>query len=142
MATETNLTKVNIFPSEESYNTNKNSLGAGELALIPVNNYGVVEVGNGYMVFGNGLILQWGHVEKQQSDWSNSTDLTITFGKPFSNTNYIFVSTATDMNNNTDHPHAYVGYMYNSSTPVKSTTGVQVRVGENGHGRDWIAIGT
>lgn len=36
MATTTNLGKVHVFPSEDSYNTNKGSVGATDLALVPI----------------------------------------------------------------------------------------------------------
>lgn len=36
MATTTNLEKVHVFPSEESYNTNKTSVGTNDLALVPI----------------------------------------------------------------------------------------------------------
>lgn len=36
MATTTNLGKVHVFPSEDSYNTNKGSVGANDLALVPI----------------------------------------------------------------------------------------------------------
>lgn len=36
MATESTLGKVHIFPSEESYNTNKGSVGTNDLALVPM----------------------------------------------------------------------------------------------------------
>lgn len=36
MATESTLDKVHIFPSEESYNTNKGSVGTDDLALVPI----------------------------------------------------------------------------------------------------------
>lgn len=36
MATTTNLGKVHVFPSEESYNTNKSSVGTNDLALVPI----------------------------------------------------------------------------------------------------------
>lgn len=36
MATESTLGKVHIFPSEESYNTNKGSVGTDDLALVPI----------------------------------------------------------------------------------------------------------
>lgn len=36
MTTENKLTTLNIFPSEESYETNKGSLGNSDLALVPL----------------------------------------------------------------------------------------------------------
>lgn len=36
MSTETQLGKIHVFSSEDSYNTNKNSIGVGDLALLPI----------------------------------------------------------------------------------------------------------
>lgn len=36
MGTESTLGKVHVFPSEESYNTNKGSVGTNDLALVPI----------------------------------------------------------------------------------------------------------
>ena len=33
--TETNLSKIHMFPSEDSYNSNKGSVGSNDLALVP-----------------------------------------------------------------------------------------------------------
>lgn len=38
MATETNLSKVNVFPSEATYNANKASIGTDEISLVKVDN--------------------------------------------------------------------------------------------------------
>lgn len=45
MATTTNLGKVHVFPSEESYNTNKGSVGANDLALVPIGTASLSEYG-------------------------------------------------------------------------------------------------
>lgn len=50
---ETNLGKIHVFPSEDSYNSNKESVGSDDLALVPLvldstfNN-------EGHLVFPNG----------------------------------------------------------------------------------------
>lgn len=38
MASETNLSKVNVFPSEATYNANKASIGTDEISLVKVDN--------------------------------------------------------------------------------------------------------
>lgn len=45
MATTTNLGKVHVFPSEDSYNTNKGSVGANDLALVPIGAATISEYG-------------------------------------------------------------------------------------------------
>lgn len=45
MATTTNLGKVHVFPSEDSYNTNKGSVGANDLALVPIGTASLSEYG-------------------------------------------------------------------------------------------------
>lgn len=45
MATTTNLEKVHVFPSEDSYNTNKASVGANDLALVPIGAATISEYG-------------------------------------------------------------------------------------------------
>ncbi len=64
MATETNLTRVNVFPSETSYNSNKSSLANTELSLVKIGSdfggditdYRIRE-NNGYVKLENGIMI-------------------------------------------------------------------------------------
>lgn len=90
MATETNLTKVNVFPDEVSYEQNKSSLGSGELSLIPIpaglTVSGESKIEDGYIIFDNGLFIQWG------SGTELNANTVINFPYPFPNEVYSVVA--------------------------------------------------
>ena len=115
MATETNLTKVNVFPNEETYNTNKDNLGSGELSLVKVQGiingsiinsqepdiiqgresggeykaYG--KMWSWYRVHGDGWVEQGGHFERESGN--NSKEQTITLPIPMRDTYYLVLLT-------------------------------------------------
>lgn len=67
-----------------------------------------------------------------------TSDGIITFSLSFSNTNYIFISTARGMNRSARDVHAYAG-SGDQGTITANT--INVRGGGNATGRDWIVVG-
>ena len=51
--TEGNLRTIHVFPSQDSYETNQGSIGADDLALIPVN----IFTSDGHLVLPDGSEL-------------------------------------------------------------------------------------
>lgn len=115
MATETALTRVNVFPSESSYNQNKSSVANTELSLVKVSSNflegsvssvqepqvidgrSTSELGFGkmwswYRVYESGWVEQGGHYERP-SDNSGGTFQTITLPIPFKDIYYTVVGT-------------------------------------------------
>lgn len=133
MATETNLTKVNVFPDEVSYEQNKSSLGSGELSLIPLPDSSVpseTDLEKGYITFDNGLILQWG---KYVGETSLSTSV-VSFLLPFPN-ECISVQV--------NYPVAYGGrvdLVYATAWDITNTN-FKLQTYTAGSEHDWIAIG-
>lgn len=63
----TNLGKIHVFPSETLYNQFKDIIADNDLALLKDDGAYIVAAlleQNGYVKFSNGLILQWGFVQK------------------------------------------------------------------------------
>lgn len=147
MATETNLTKVNVFPSEQSYETNKSSLGTGELSLVKMANsffsgvkdysFGQSGSSGGYIKHANGLMVQWG---KQRFEGNNTT-CSITFEQPFSSAVYSVVATP-QRTKGSGGGGTYTFHIMNADV---TTTGFSVYSQiENGPGSqylNWIALG-
>ena len=126
MATETALKRVNVFPSEASYNTNKGSLGSDELALIPFVPSGLSstsDISKGYIVFENGLIVQWGKYTSSGGEGNKS----VNFNYPFPNQCDALV-TQTD---------TYRAAMTSNVTK----TGFTMYTYSDGYGYSWIAFG-
>ena len=133
MATETNLTKVNIFPSASSYNTNKNGLGAGELALIPfLNPNGISDqsdVDTGYIILNNGLKIQWGYSD------TNYSKTTVSLHIPFNSDAYCVYCTTyfnSEDGGGVDHYTTING---------KTETNFVVSSSSTYTGVHWLAIG-
>lgn len=90
--------KIHLFPSEESYVANSGSVEADDLALVPLNlsfnnlsdkpkayvTETHVSGTQGYRVWSDGFIEQWGKVTVSGEDINN----TLTFQKPFKSANY------------------------------------------------------
>lgn len=83
---------------------------------------------NGYMKFGNGIIIQWGTVE------AGTADATVTLPTPFSSTNYS-VSAQQIVDTNQEYWSPNIGYKTASSFHVIS------RGGAVSVPKTWIAIG-
>lgn len=83
---------------------------------------------NGYMKFGNGIIIQWGTVE------AGTVDVTVTLPMPFSSTNYA-VSAQQIVDTNQEYWLPNIGYKTASSFHVLS------RGGAVSVPKTWIAIG-
>lgn len=146
MATETNLTKVNVFPSEQSYETNKSGLGTGELSLVKMANsffsgveaysFGQSGSSGGYIKYANGLMLQWG---KQLV--ANDGSRTITFNQPFSSTVYIVLA---DIQRETGSG-AGGSYTHHSLNSGVTTTEFSIKVNIEDGGSNlyvnWMALG-
>ncbi|MBQ9634696.1 MAG: hypothetical protein IJV12_00575 [Acidaminococcaceae bacterium] len=67
-----------------------------------------------------------------------TADGQISFPISFSDTNYVFVSTARNMNSSASNVHVYAGSGNNGERAVNS---IWVRAANNATGRDWFAIG-
>lgn len=83
MATESNLGKVHIFPSVSSYNTNKSSVSASDLAFVPTPRIPIETFQNGnfwYVKYSDGWLEQ-GDRKSVSSSRNSSTE--ITFHIPF-----------------------------------------------------------
>lgn len=146
MATETNLTKVNVFPSEQSYETNKSSLGTGELSLVKMANsffsgvedysFGQSGSSGGYIKYANGLMLQWGSQE-----FNNDATDTINFNQPYSSEVYIVIANHQRITNGS------IGgsYTYTCLNGQPTTTGFSIKANvENGGSKIriyWISLG-
>lgn len=129
--------KIHLFPSEESYVANSGSVEADDLALVPLNlsfndlsdkpqayvTETRVSGTQGYRVWSDGFIEQWGKVYVSGESANN----TLTFQKPFKNTNYNIQTASWGI---TDR-HACVG--------SKTTTSVTLRSWNNYN--DWYAFG-
>lgn len=126
MATETELGTVHLFPSYSSYDTNKDSVAASDIALIPSTGGTVIEFysngTNWYRVWSDGTI--------QQGGVATSTG-TITFLKPFSNDSY----NLTYGNTNGD------GQGYCAKNPTATSFDI-VAKSTNTSWQGWYAIGT
>ena len=145
MATETNLTKVNVFPSEQSYETNKSSLGTGELSLVKMANsffsgvedysFGQSGSSGGYIKYANGLMLQWGSQEV-----GNDRTNTINFNQPYSSEVYIVIANHQRITNSIGGT-----YTYTCLSDQPTTTGFSIKANvENGGSQIriyWISLG-
>ena len=80
---------------------------------------------NGYFKFGNGLIIQWGHVAAASGDTK-----TVTFPTAFSNTNY-YVHSNTNRSGSTSSGWGY----------VTSKTKTNCVLTTSSDACDWIAVG-
>lgn len=72
MATETTLTRVNVFPSETSYNSNKSSLASTELSLVKLESGFGSDISSksfqedsGYIKFANGMMICYAQGKRQ-----------------------------------------------------------------------------
>lgn len=129
--------KIHLFPSEKSYVANSGSVEADDLALVPLNlsfnnlsdkpkayvTETHVSGTQGYRVWSDGFIEQWGKVHVS----GENRDNTLTFQKPFKNTNYNIQTAAWVI---TDR-HACV--------LSKTATSVTIRAWNNDN--DWYAFG-
>lgn len=129
--------KIHLFPSEESYVANSGSVEADDLALVPLNlsfnnlsdkpkayvTETHVSGTQGYRVWSDGFIEQWGKVTVSGEDTNN----TFTFQKPFKNTNYNIQTPGWRISDR----HACV--------MSKTATSVTIRAGRNDN--DWYAFG-
>lgn len=129
--------KVHLFPSEESYVANSGSVEADDLALVPLNlsfnnlsdkpkayvTETYVSGTQGYRVWSDGFIEQWGKFYVSGED----NNCTITFQKPFKNTNYNTQTAAWRISDR----HACI--------ISKATTSVTIRAWNNYN--DWYAFG-
>lgn len=131
------MKKIHLFPSEKSYMANSGSVEADDLALVPLNlsfrnlsdkpksyvTSTYVSGTQGYRIWSDGFIEQWGKVVVP----GENRNSTLTFQKPFKNTNYNFQTAAWDI---TDR-HACI--------TAKTTTSVTLRSWNNYN--DWYAFG-
>lgn len=129
--------KIHLFPSEESYVANSGSVEADDLALVPLNlsfnnlsdkpkayvTETYVSGTQGYRVWSDGFIEQWGKVNVPGED----SDKTLTFQKPFKNANYNIQTTGWRISDR----HACVR--------SKTATSVTIRAWNNDN--DWYAFG-
>jgi hypothetical protein len=129
--------KIHLFPSEESYVANSGSVEADDLALVPLNlsfnslsdkpkayvTETHVSGTQGYRVWSDGFIEQWGKVTLS----GENRDNTLTFQKPFKNTNYNIQTAAWRISDR----HACVR--------SKTATSVTLRAWNNAN--DWYAFG-
>jgi hypothetical protein len=129
--------KIHLFPSEESYVANSGSVEADDLALVPLNlsfnslsdkpkayvTETHVSGTQGYRVWSDGFIEQWGKVTLS----GENRDNTLTFQKPFKNTNYNIQTAAWRISDR----HACVR--------SKTATSVTLRAWNNDN--DWYAFG-
>lgn len=136
--------KIHLFPSEESYVANSGSVDADDVALVPLNLAPVAKTGSfnslsdkpkayvtethvsgtqGYRVWSDGFIEQWGKVTVSGENTAN----TLTFQKPFKNTNYNIQTAAWRLSDR----HACV--------VSKTTTSVTIKSWNNDN--DWYAFG-
>jgi hypothetical protein len=129
--------KIHLFPSEESYVANSGSVEADDLALVPLNlsfnslsdkpkayvTETHVSGTQGYRVWSDGFIEQWGKISISGED----RDTTLTFQKPFKNTNYNIQTAAWRISDR----HACV--------VSKTATSVTLRAWNNDN--DWYAFG-
>jgi hypothetical protein len=129
--------KIHLFPSEESYVANSGSVEADDLALVPLNlsfnslsdkpkayvTETHVSGTQGYRVWSDGFIEQWGKVTLS----GENRDNTLTFQKPFKNTNYNIQTTAWRISDR----HACVR--------SKTATSVTIRAWNNDN--EWYAFG-
>lgn len=136
--------KIHLFPSEESYVANSGSVEADDLALVPLNLAPVAKTGSfnslsdkpksyitetwvsgtsGYRIWSDGFIEQWGKVTVKGED----SDNTLTFQKPFKNTNYNIQTAGWTISDR----HACVR--------SKTATSVTIRAWKNDN--EWYAFG-
>lgn len=129
--------KIHLFPSEASYMANSGSVEADDLALVPLNlsfsnlsdrpqayvTKTYVSGTQGYRLWSDGFIEQWGKVFVYGENSNN----TLTFQKPFKNTNYNIQTAAYGI---TDR-HACVS--------AKTPTSVTLKSWNNEN--DWYAFG-
>lgn len=133
------MKKIHLFPSEESYVVNSGSVEADDLALVPLNlsfnslsdkpKAYVTETRasgtQGYRVWSDGFIEQWGKVTASGEDTNN----TLTFQKPFKNANYNIQTAGW---RTTDRHTCVVS---------KTATSVTIRAWSNDNDNDWYAFG-
>lgn len=129
--------KIHLFPSEESYVANSGSVGADDLALVPLNlsfsnlsdkpqSYVTethVSGTQGYRVWSDGFLEQWGKVHVYGENSNNM----LTFQKPFKNTNYNIQTAAWGLS---DRP---------ACVDSKTTTSVTIKAWNNDN--EWYAFG-
>ena len=129
--------KIHLFPSEESYVANSGSVEADDLALVPLNlsfnslsdkpkayvTETHVSGTQGYRVWSDGFIEQWGKVTLS----GENRDNTLTFQKPFKDTNYNIQTAAWRISDR----HACVR--------SKTATSVTIRAWNNDN--EWYAFG-
>lgn len=129
--------KIHLFPSEESYVANSGSVDADDVALVPLNlsfnnlsdkpkayvTETYVSGTQGYRVWSDGFIEQWGKVSVSGENRNN----TLTFQKPFRDANYNFQTAAWRIS---DRPACVIS---------KTATSVTIQAWDNDN--DWYAFG-
>lgn len=133
MATETNLGTVHLFPSKTSYDTNKSSVSASDIALVPTPRIPIEASDDGrnwYIKYSDGWIEQGG--ELTWSSVRNASGKNITFYTPFTNANTVCV-TLTSITT--------AGYNATSCIKTESITTNQVTVNCYGIGSSDRSVG-
>lgn len=115
MATEQNLGTIHIFPSEDAYNQNQNSIGNDDLSLVkmPEDYDYIVESGetltDWYKKYKSGWLEQGGIVaDVNTGAWASKT---ITLPKPFANNKYYLIA-----NGNWSNPESSSCYITAKTT--------------------------
>lgn len=120
MATETGLTKVNVFSSKASYEANKASIGSDEISLIKsTGDDGSISSSDfsestGYIKYNNGVLMCWG-----KGNWS-----TVTFPAAFSILPQVInvVDSTSGSDDDSDAERFYVQDLTLTSFKARSTT--------------------
>lgn len=96
MATTSTLNTINVFDSEDSYNTNKGSIGENEISLVAMgNNSGyVIEMhqdgSSWYKKYSNGWVEQGG-------TFTSLYNQAVTLNVPMKDSNYTILTSKTNM---------------------------------------------
>ena len=163
MATETSLTRIHVFPSESSYNTNKSQVTSTELSLVKMSgNFlegNISQIGNltvtegrdssydgfgkmwtWYRVYESGWVIQGGHFEREPGT-GNSPHI-VTLPVPFRE-DYMYTVLATKSYNSSEGNCP--SYDDTECIGGKTQTNFSYRCGSTSDATtmpiDWIAFG-
>ncbi len=146
MASETNLTRVNIFSSETQYNNNKSSLDGKELSIIPAPNVVLFSMGGSDITLrrdsfqnlnGESLLIQRGTFNRSGPLIEQPHTHTITFNRPFLNGQSYFFFIRHDVDKPGEFPSGYI-------SSERSGTSITINVVGDSYSdanAEWLAIG-
>lgn len=132
---QTQVSNTSSYISTYGLNTaNDKNIISSEAVNRIVTTAGISKAQNGYVKFGNGLIVQWGY----KSDLNSSTNKTISFPTSFTSSNYCISLIGYDTSHNADSNTQ--AYCVRSRSASSCTVSLGSSDGQK-NGSFWMAVG-